>query len=97
MSKANDLKNKVKDIKMKEKSTGTTGVGGSEVSHTHGYVIDENGNGKTTSTSEGEDHIHQITEYEVQPAPPGNHVHPLEKKDDNGDAGKPINQRGKKK
>ena len=44
--------------------------------HYHEYKVDENGNGETTSTIEGEhDHVHEIENWEVKKA--HNHTHEL--------------------
>ncbi len=48
------------------------------VEHTHGYELDKNGNGKTTSTSDGSKHIHTIVNGKVQPAGHGDHTHGLD-------------------
>ena len=51
------------------------------VKHTHGYDLDEKGNGKTTSTSDGPDHIHAIKNGVIQAAGEGNHTHGLDDSD----------------
>ena len=43
--------------------------------HTHKAQANEDGDGKTTSTSDGEDHVHVILQWLVQPA--NGHVHNL--------------------
>ncbi len=47
--------------------------------HYHKYKVDEEGNGKTTTTENGEDdHEHEIVEWEVQEA--HEHTHELNTK-----------------
>lgn len=43
--------------------------------HHHKYEVDEDGNGKTTDTINGEDHVHKIVDWEVKEA--HNHIHEL--------------------
>lgn len=47
-----------------------------QTAHTHTGVVDENGDGRTTTTSGGEDHEHLIYQWLIQPA--HGHVHNLE-------------------
>ena len=55
---------------------GTTTIGG-DLKHTHGFDVDDNGDGETINTSEGPDHVHKIITFEVQPAGAGNHTHDI--------------------
>lgn len=47
-----------------------------QTGHIHYAEVDDNGDGKTTSTSTGEDHVHKVFEWIVQPA--HGHIHNLE-------------------
>lgn len=44
--------------------------------HSHGAVVDANGDGKTVSTSQGEEHEHIIYQWLIQPS--HGHIHNLE-------------------
>jgi hypothetical protein len=44
--------------------------------HSHTAVVDVNGDGKTTSTSQGDEHEHIIFQWLVQPS--HGHIHNLE-------------------
>lgn len=57
-----------KDIQVKTKKNQT--------GHIHYAKVDDDGNGKTTSTSTGPDHTHKIFEWIVQPAK--GHIHELD-------------------
>lgn len=56
--------------------SGTTGWGG-PLPHTHGFQSDANGDGKTNSTSDGPDHIHDIISGVLMPAGNGPHGHSI--------------------
>ena len=68
----------------------TTGEAGKSHRHSHGFVVDDKGDGRTTSTiispgaeAKAEEHEHKIVHFEVQPArghahdKPGGHAHEL--------------------
>lgn len=59
------------------KAQGSTSEGGSENPHTHEFDIDEEGNGKTVSTSDGAGHAHDIEEFSVKEAGDDSHSHNL--------------------
>ena len=63
-------------MEMKTTVDGKTSTDG-EVKHYHEYTIDEFGNGKTLSTSDGEDHVHNIQDKEVLGSGKGDHTHSL--------------------
>ncbi len=69
------------DIKFKKiifQSEGITTVSG-ELPHSHSYRLDDTGNGRTLSTDgEGDNHVHEITNFIVQGAGLGNHTHDLD-------------------
>ena len=44
--------------------------------HTHTATVDQNGDGKTVTTSQGEDHEHIIYQWMIQPS--HGHIHNLE-------------------
>lgn len=47
-----------------------------QTGHIHNAEVNDNGDGKTTSTSTGPDHVHKVFEWIVQPAK--GHIHNLE-------------------
>ena len=48
--------------------------------HYHEFEVDDNGNGKTTKTIDGKDHVHKIIEYVVQET--HGHDHDIEFEED---------------
>jgi hypothetical protein len=47
-----------------------------QTGHIHYVEVNEDGDGKTTSTSRGKDHVHKVFQWIVQPAM--GHLHNLE-------------------
>ncbi len=75
MKLANDVLDLVKNVTEEVLKTGTAG----EPPHDHEVEMDEEGNGKTISTSAGPAHVHPIENGEVKPAGEGPHQHTLER------------------
>ena len=73
--KATEMKS-FRDILLLEKSarTGTT-TQKDRTGHIHSVILDDDGTGKTVGTKGGDDHVHKVVEYSVQPS--GGHTHKL--------------------
>ena len=61
--------------------TGQTSIGGT-FPHKHGFNVNENGNGVTTTTiGKGTPHVHRIGNFDVKPAGVGPHDHTISKEE----------------
>ena len=47
-----------------------------QTGHSHDVVLNEDGDGKTVSTSSGDDHMHTVYQWLIQPSK--GHIHDME-------------------
>ncbi len=75
MNKVQELIGSIEEIGVTDKDNSNKETSIDE-NHSHSFEVDDDGNGKTTSTiGDSSDHVHSIVEFVVKSAGINDHIH----------------------